>query len=114
MAQVCQMTLIGYVGRQPERAETTNGTPVTRFNVAINHDGPDAPPTWYVVECWRELSDTALKLVYKGALVYAQGRFRPKHYTDRNGAHRQTLVVTITDSTGIQLLSPRKEETSTE
>ena len=95
-----QVTLIGYVGTEPEMRYTPSGVPVTTFNLATNKkwtgaDGQAHEQTvWWRIHCWRKTAEVAAKFVTKGKLLMVQGeQDAPNAYIDRDGKPRASLEV---------------------
>src|SRR2546426_437062 len=93
MASVSKIVIIGNVGRDPELRMTPNGRPVCEFSVAVNRvtgkaEERQEQTDWYRVSCWSTLAERAQQIVQKGRLVYVEGRFTPRSYTDREGKER--------------------------
>ena len=105
-----KIVLIGHLGRDPELQVTPDGTPVTKFSVAVNRysktsSGERKEETdWYNISAWRGLAETCEKYLHKGSKVYVEGRLAPRKYTDRNGVQQTSLDVTITE---MQMLDPK-------
>ena len=113
MASVSKIVIIGNVGRDPELRMTPNGRPVCEFSVAVNRvtgraDGGDRQEQtdWYRVSCWANLAERAQQFITKGRLVYVEGRFTPRTYTDREGKERMSLDISAND---FQMLDPRPD-----
>jgi single-strand DNA-binding protein len=98
-----KIILIGHLGRDPELSVTPDGTPVTKFSLAVNRysrssSGERKEETdWFNVSAWRGLAETCEKYLHKGSKVYVEGRFQPRKYTDRNGVQQTSLDVTMTE-----------------
>lgn len=98
-----KIILIGHLGRDPELQVTPDGTPVTKFSVAVNRysrtsSGERKEETdWFNISAWRGLAETCEKYLHKGSKVYIEGRFMPRKYTDRNGVQQTSLDVTMTE-----------------
>lgn len=105
-----KIILIGHLGRDPELQVTPDGTPVTKFSVAVNRysrtsSGERKEETdWFNVSAWRGLAETCEKYLHKGSKVYIEGRFTPRKYTDRNGVQQTSLDITMTE---MQMLDPK-------
>ena len=113
MASVSKIVIIGNVGRDPELRMTPNGRPVCEFSVAVNRvsgksdSGERIEQTdWYRVSCWSTLAERAQQWVQKGRLVYIEGRFTPRTYTDREGKERLSLDISASD---FQMLDARRD-----
>src|SRR5205809_8123217 len=113
MASVSKIVIIGNVGRDPELRMTPNGRPVCEFSVAVNRvtgrsDCGDRQEQtdWYRVSCWSQLAERAQQFITKGRLVYIEGRFTPRTYTDREGKERMSLDISASD---FQMLDARRD-----
>ena len=98
-----KILLIGHLGRDPELSVTPDGTPVTKFSVAVNRSSRTSSgerkeeTDWYNVSAWRGLAETCEKYLHKGSKVYLEGRLSQRKYTDRDGIQRTSIEVTMTD-----------------
>lgn len=113
MASFNTITIVGYLGRDPELRYTPDGTPVCNFSVATTERKKDKSgeyqdhTTWFRVNLWRRQAEVASQYLSKGKLVYVQGRLSQSEYQDRDGNTRTSLEVNATD---IQFIGPRGEE----
>ena len=88
-----KVTLVGYLGGDPETRILENGTPVGRFSLATSDAYKDKEGTWqnatewHNVVVWRELSERCQKFT-KGQLVYVEGKISSRKYTDKDGVER--------------------------
>ena len=111
MASVSKIIIIGNVGRDPELKMTPNGRPVCEFSVAVNRvtgrgDERQEQTDWYRVSCWAGLAERAQQIIQKGRLVYVEGRFQARTYTDREGKERFSLEISAND---FQMLDSRRD-----
>lgn len=112
MASFNKITLVGYLGRDPELRHTPQGDAVCNFTVATterrkNADGEmEDQTTWFKVILWRRQAEIANEYLSKGKQVYVEGRLRQVEYTDRDGNRRTSLEVTASD---IQFLGTKSE-----
>jgi single-strand DNA-binding protein len=113
MASVSKIILVGNVGREPELKMTPTGRAVCEFSIAVNRisgksdSGERIEQTdWYRISCWAGLAERAQQMISKGRLVYVEGRFTPRMYTDREGKERLSLDVNASD---FQMLDSRRD-----
>jgi single-strand DNA-binding protein len=113
MASVAKIILVGNVGRDPEHKMTPTGRAVCEFSIAVNRvtgrsdSGERQEQTdWYRISCWAGLAERAQQMITKGRLVYVEGRFSPRQYTDREGQNRISLDVNASD---FQMLDSRRD-----
>ncbi|MCI0336756.1 MAG: single-stranded DNA-binding protein [Acidobacteria bacterium] len=103
MASFNKITIVGYLGRDPEIRYTPQGTAVCNFTIATtekrkNRDGVmEDVTTWFRVAAFGKQDETINQYLNKGSQLYLEGRLRQETYTDRDGAQRQSLEVTLSD-----------------
>ena len=98
MASFNKITIVGYLGRDPELRYTPAGTAVCDFSMATSEKKGDADvTTWFRVTTWSKLADVAHAHLAKGSQVYIEGRVSLREYTDREGNKRTSLEVNATD-----------------
>jgi single-strand DNA-binding protein len=109
MANVNQVTLIGYLGKDPQISTTQQGIKVARLSVGTTERGytsksgqqiPDRTE-WHDVVLWRQSAEFAERFCKKGAQVYVQGKLRHRSYTDKDN---QTRYVTEVEADDFQSL----------
>ena len=113
MASFSKIMIVGNVGRDPELKMTPNGRPVCEFSVAVNRvtgrsdSGERNEQTdWYRISCWGNLAERAQQMITKGRLVFVDGRFTPRTWTDREGKERTSLEISAND---FQMLDSRRD-----
>ena len=109
MASFNKITIVGYLGRDPQIRYTPQGTAVCDFSIATSErrgGGADAQDitTWFKITVWGKQAETANQYLAKGRQVYIEGRLRQEEYTDREGMKRTSLVVNASE---VQFLTPR-------
>jgi len=98
MASFNKITLVGYLGRDPELRHTPSGTPVADFSVATTEKKGDSDvTTWFRVTVWGKQAEVAQQYLAKGSQVYVEGRLSLREYTDRDDNKRTSLEVNCTD-----------------
>lgn len=91
---VNKVTLIGFLGKDPEIRRLENSTPVGKFTLATNESYKDANgewqtlTEWHEIVVWRGLAEQAERMFKKGSLVYIEGKITHRKYTDKNGIER--------------------------
>jgi len=107
-----KITIIGYLGRDPELKYTPQGTALCKLSVATTERRKDAAgepqdhTTWFRVTVWGRQAELANEYLARGRQVYLEGRVRLEEYTDREGNPRTSLEVNATD---IQFLGSRND-----
>ena len=115
MASFNRITIVGYLGRDPELRYTPDGTPVCDFSVATSERRKDRSgesqeiTTWFRVTVWRRQAEVASQYLSKGKQVYVEGRLVQREFQDRDGNTRYSLEVTASD---IQFIGSRGDEAS--
>lgn len=100
MASFNKVTIVGYLGRDPELRYTPSGTAVCDFSIATTErkrgrdagDGEEVT-TWFRVSMWGRQAEVANQYLQKGKLVYVEGRLSQREWTDRDGNKRTSLEV---------------------
>ncbi len=98
-----KIMLIGNLGRDPELNVTSEGTPVTKFSLAVNRrykgsDGEQREETeWFNIVTWRQLAEICERYLHKGSKVYIEGRLTQRKYTDKEGIQRTAVEVIAND-----------------
>ncbi|HZS06746.1 MAG TPA: single-stranded DNA-binding protein [Blastocatellia bacterium] len=115
MASFNKITIVGYLGRDPELRYTPQGTAVCNFSVATTEKRKDKAgemqdqTTWFRISVWGRQAEVANQYLSKGKQVYIEGRLRQEEYTDREGKVRTTLEVFAND---LQFLGSRGDESA--
>jgi single-strand DNA-binding protein len=113
MASFNKITIVGYLGRDPELRYTPQGVPVCDFSVATTERRKDKSgemqdlTTWFRVTFWRNQAELASQYLTKGKQVYVEGRLTQRDYQDRDGNTRYSLEVQGTD---LRFIGSRADE----
>ena len=103
MASFNKITIVGYLGRDPELRYTPQGIAVCDFSIATTERKKDSSgelqdhTTWFRVTFWRNQAELASQYLTKGKQVYLEGRLSQREYHDREGNPRFSLEVQGTD-----------------
>jgi len=98
-----KITIVGYLGRNPELRYTSQGTAVCNMSVATTEKRKSASvqsdehTIWFRVTAWGRQAETAAEYLAKGRQVYVEGRLRLEQYTDRDGNLRISPEVNASD-----------------
>ena len=112
-----KIMLIGNLGKDPELNVTSDGTPITKFSIAVNRttktqSGEKKEETeWFNIVAWRQLAEICERYLHKGSKVYIEGRLTQRKYTDKEGVQRTAVEVIAND---VQFLSPSDTKTNQE
>jgi single-strand DNA-binding protein len=110
-----KIMLIGNLGRDPEMNVTADGTPFTKFSLAVSRtykstSGERREETeWFNIVAWRQLAETCNTYLHKGSKVYIEGRITQRKYTDKNGVERSAVDVIAND---MKMLTPKGQSSS--
>jgi single-strand DNA-binding protein len=108
-----KITIVGYLGRDPELRYTPQGTAVCKLSVATTEKRKNVAgemeeyTTWFRVTAWGRQAELSNEYLTKGRQVYIEGRLRLEEYTDRDGNPRVSPEVNATD---IQFLGQRGDQ----
>ena len=94
--------IVGRLGNEPESRYTASGRSVSSFSVAtdeywLDNDNQKKNHTeWHSMIAWDKLSDFSNKFLFKGQLVYFEGKLRTKSWDDKNGIKKYKTEVYCT------------------
>jgi single-strand DNA-binding protein len=112
-----KIMLIGNLGRDPELNVTSDGTPVTKFSLAVSRNyttssGEKREETeWFNIVAWRQLAERCERYLHKGSKIYIEGRLTQRKYTDREGVQRTSVEVIAND---MEMLTPKAASSGSE
>lgn len=102
-----EITIVGYLGNEPDMRYTPNGQAVTSFSVAssrkyTNNSGQQIDETtWFRVSVWGAQAESTSQYLHKGSPVLVVGRLRPdpqtggpRLYTRQDGTMAASFEVT--------------------
>ncbi len=98
-----KIMLIGNLGKDPELSVTSEGTPVTKFSLAVSRKykaqtGETKEETeWFNIVAWRSLAELTERYLHKGAKVYLEGRLTQRKFTDKQGIERTAVEIIVND-----------------
>lgn len=85
---VNKVTLIGWLGQDPELRHTADGTSVCNLSIATSETWKDQKGNeqkrteWHRVVFWRRLAEIASQYLKKGSQVYIEGKIQSREYED--------------------------------
>ncbi len=110
MANLNRIILIGRLVAEPEARFTVDGTPITKFRLAVNRflSKTTSQATDFIdIVAWRRLAEICGQFLKKGKLVLIEGRIHVRSYDDSSG---QRKWVTEVIARNMQMLEgPEKE-----
>ena len=103
MAGLNHIEIIGNMGQDPSMNFTPNGSPVTKFSVAVSRrwntqEGEKREETeWFNVVCWNKLAETTNQYLVKGRQVYVAGRQHTSTWESQDGVkhYRTELIASV-------------------
>jgi single-strand DNA-binding protein len=78
-----EITIVGYLGHDPQLRYTPEGVPVTEFSLAANRHYRDGrgqavkETVWFQVTVWDRQAENASQYLQKGSQVLVKGRLVP-------------------------------------
>jgi single-strand DNA-binding protein len=111
MSTLNKVTLIGYLGRDPERRSTPAGDAVTQFTLATTESWKDKTSgekkevtEWHRIVLYRKLAEIAGEYLRKGSLVYIEGRLQSRKWV-KDDQERTTVEIVAED---MRMLGPKQ------
>jgi len=111
-----RVTLVGYLGDDPQTRYTQSGTAVTNISVATNERWTDKQSgeikertEWHRIVFFKRLAEVAGEYLKKGSQVYIEGKLQTRKWQDQNGQDRYTTEVV---GNLMQMLGVRDGETA--
>ena len=98
MPNFASITLIGHLGRDAEVKFLANGTPVTRFSIAVTTGINDKKvTTWYNASAFGERYAKIAQYMTKGRPVTIVGEPSAREWKSDNGVSHKDIEVRISD-----------------
>ncbi|MGG5964650.1 single-stranded DNA-binding protein [Salmonella enterica] len=111
-----KVSLIGYVGQDPEIRYTADKQPVAVFSVATGESWKDKETgetrertQWHRIVVYNKLAEIAGEYLKKGMQVYLEGRLQVRKWTDSIGVERYSTEVVIDINGTLQMLGSRHD-----
>lgn len=88
--------LLGRLAADPELRYTTNGTPVAKFDIAVNIPSKDrdSKADFFTVVAWRERAEFVVKHLSKGRQIVVSGRLTTRKWKDKYDQTRKEIEIT--------------------
>ncbi len=107
--------LQGRLVRNPETRQTSSGTSVANFTLAVDRGfGEDKKTDFIPVVAFKGIADTIGKYVTKGQLVLIGGQLQTKEWEDKEGNKRTGFEVLAQEFTFCETRACGTTNTSTE
>jgi len=94
MPSINKVTLLGNLGRDPEMKYTQTGKSICNFSMATTESWKDQSGNWknktewHNVQVWGKLAEICGERLYKGDMVYVEGKVQTRSWEDNDGAKR--------------------------
>jgi single-strand DNA-binding protein len=99
LAELNRVYMIGRLTKDPELRQTTNGTNVANFTIALNRRYKSATGEWkdeatYVgIVAWQKLAELCKQYLAKGRAVLVEGKLQNRSWETEDGQKRSTIEV---------------------
>lgn len=99
MPELNSVVVAGNLTKDPVFRETTNGTPVVNFHIAVNRRYKDSTNQWqedvcYVgVVAWNKLADSCKDRIFKGSAVLVDGELQSRTFKTDDGRNRTIVEI---------------------
>jgi len=109
------VTLVGFVGNNPEVRESQSGASVTSISLATTRSYKDAEGNrqsdteWHRITCFNGVGKCVAEHVTKGAMIMVTGRIHYSRWTDNQGQNRYGCEIVAEQ---VDFLAKAKEATS--
>lgn len=113
MASFNKITIVGYLGRDPEIRYTAQGTAICDFSIATTERKKDKSgnmqdhTTWFRVTTFGRQAELANQYLGKGKQIYIEGQLSLREWTDKDGHTRASLEVKASD---LQFIAPPAQQ----
>lgn len=94
-----KVILMGRITQELELKQTTNGTAVLSFNVAVdrsyNKQGEEKQTDFITCVAWRKTAEFINNYFGKGRMIALEGQLRSRTYDDKNGIKHYVTEVYV-------------------
>jgi single-strand DNA-binding protein len=85
--------LLGWLGSDPELAQTTGGKTVAKFSLATRETYKGKTTTqWHKIIAWQKLAEICTQYLTKGQQVYVEGKIVYREWEKDNKKHYATEI----------------------
>ena len=93
-----KVILGGRLTSDPELKQTTSGTAVTQFSLAVNRKGKEAQTDFLDCVAWRQTAEFICKYFKKGSSICVLGNLQKREWQDKNGAKRYATEIIVDEA----------------
>ena len=111
-----KLQIIGRVGKQPEIRYTGDNKAIANLSLAVSEKykdkqgQPKEKTEWINVVFFGKLAEIVEKYVDKGQLLYVEGKFKTRKWTDNNGVDKYSTECVVDGFGGtMQMLGGKSE-----
>lgn len=101
MASFNKVILMGRLTADPELKQSTSGTFVTSFNLAVDRryakEGQDKQTDFITIVAWRQTAEFICKYFKKGSAMLVCGEIQTRFWEDNNGNKRYATEVVASE-----------------
>lgn len=117
-ASLNKVTLLGALGKDPERKSFSNGGSIVNFSIATSETWKDRTTgerkektEWHNISVQSEqIGNTVMSYCKKGSRVYIEGKMQTRKWKDKSGEDRYTTEVVMGPfDSKLLLLSPKDD-----
>ena len=114
-SSVNKIILVGHIGNKPEGRYTPSGVSTASFSLATNETWIDSEnkrqdrTEWHNIIAWNKLADFTTEYLYKGQLIYIEGKIQTRVYNDKENIQRKITEIVSSVITPLEW-KPNKEE----
>jgi single-strand DNA-binding protein len=96
-------TLVGRLTHDPEVRDTTTGTKVVNFQIAVDRrfKSQDQDTDFFRIVAFGQTAEFVGNYLHKGRLVAVDGRLQMRKYTNREGQQREIVEVVADNVQGL-------------
>jgi len=109
VASLNRIILIGTLTKDPESRSSIDGTPMTKFNLAVNRflGSKQSAVDFIDIVAWQRLAEISAQYLKKGSLVLIEGRIQVRSYEDQSGKRKWVTEVVAND---LQMMPGKMQE----
>lgn len=97
------VTIIGFLGGDPEIKYIASGAAVATFSIATNQKWKDKEGNqkeeveWHKIVVWNKLAELVAEYCKKGSQLYVAGRLKTRSWTDKDQVKRYTTEIVVSE-----------------
>ena len=111
---VNKVVLMGRITADPEMKQTTNGTSVVQFSVAVNRKYDREKTDFIDCTAFGRSADFIGKFFRKGSSIIVFGNIQVESFKDKDGNNRRSVRVIVDEVDFGESKANKQEETETE